>query len=170
MRPLLYPLGEVVHYELSDLWGTDEHCHRHGGLAAGFPGRVEEEAGGYGVFQPPSYSEGTGCPAGALSILRRAFISVALVDFSDFFHTVSCTHSAGAAPAASGTVGPTSPRIWKQAWCLLQVWQRWPLCPGVSPEPASSVYSIIGELQASQEDHDQEESAQQIWTGAFHKC
>ena len=109
----------------------------------GFLGRVEEEAGGCGVFQPPSYSEGTGCLVGALSIIRRAFVLVALADFSDFFHIVPCTHSAGAAPAASRTVGPTSPRVWKQAWRLLQMWQRWPLYPRVSLEP---VCSTIGEL------------------------
>jgi len=30
--------------------GNDECCHHHGGLAAGFPGRMEVEAGGYWVF------------------------------------------------------------------------------------------------------------------------
>ena len=47
---LLHPLGETVHWELSDLRGNDECCHRPRGLTARFPGRVEEEAVGYGVF------------------------------------------------------------------------------------------------------------------------
>ena len=135
--PLLYPSGEAVHYELSGFRGNDECCHHHEGLAA----------------------EGTGYPVGALSIIRRAFVLAALAKFSYFFHIVPCTHSAGAASAASGTAGSTSPRIWEQAWCLLQVWQRWPLCPSLSPEPASSVRSTISELQVGQMDHDQEEGA-----------
>ena len=96
------------------------------------------------------------CPVGTLSIIRWAFISVAPADFSDSFHIVLCTHLAGVAPA-----GSTLPMIWKQAERLLQMWQRWPLCPKVSSEPASSVCSTIGELQASQADRDQEEGASQ---------
>ena len=90
---------------------------------------------------------------------------------SKLFHIVPCTHAVGGAPAASGIAGPTSPRIWEQAWRLLQMWQRWPLCLRVSLEPASIVCSTISELQASQADHDQEKGASQlIWTGEFYRC
>ena len=73
----------------------------------GFPSRVEEEVGGCGVFQPPSYPEGTGYPTGALSIIRRAFVSAALANFPNFLHIVPCAPAVGAAPAVSGTIGLT---------------------------------------------------------------
>ena len=63
MRPLLQLIEGIVYWELSDLWGDDEHCYCHGGLAAGFLGRMEAQVGGYKVFPMlKKYRISGGCP------------------------------------------------------------------------------------------------------------
>ena len=92
------------------------------------------------------HTKDLGCPTGALSTIRWAFVPVTPADFASFLYIVPYTSAAGAALAVSGTVGPTSSRVWEQVGGLFQMWQRWPLCPGLSPEPARSVSPTFREF------------------------
>ena len=49
-RGLAPLLQEKLYTANSDLRGTNERRHCHGGFSAGVPGRVEEEAGGSWIF------------------------------------------------------------------------------------------------------------------------